>query len=117
MEMRNYVIHLQRLLVDMILRNIFQTIDVYKRQVYRIVVGEIDWHTVFSTFYWGGPFLRFSWYVTEIVLLYLFFYVIMRSSVSKQHKIYILTFLILLMMGVLIATKQPIWSVSYTHLK
>lgn len=31
---------------------------------------------------------------------------------SKQHKIYILTFLILLMMGVLIATKQPIWYIE-----
>lgn len=95
-------------------RVIFPLITAYivTLPVYRIVVGEIDWHTVFSTFYWGGPFLRFSWYVTEIVLLYLFFYVIMRSSVSKQHKIYVLTFVILLMMGVLIATKQPIWYIE-----
>ena len=31
---------------------------------------------------------------------------------SKQHKIYVLTFVILLMMGVLIATKQPIWYIE-----
>lgn len=80
--------------------------------VYRIVKGTIDWHTLFSTLYWGGPFLQFSWYVTEIVILYLFFYVIMRSSVSKQYKIYILTFVVLFMMGVLFITRQPVWYIN-----
>lgn len=80
--------------------------------VYRIVVGVIDWHTVFSTFYWGGPFLRYSWYVTEIIILYLFFYAIMRLPMNKRHKIYTLTFAVFLMMGLLIVTKQPIWYIE-----
>lgn len=80
--------------------------------IYRIVKGTIDWHVVLSTLYWGGPFLQFSWYVTEIILLYIFFYVTMKLHMNKQSKIYILTFLVLLMMGVLVFTKQPIWYIE-----
>lgn len=80
--------------------------------IYRVVRGTIDWHTVFSTLYWGGPFLQFSWYVTEIIILYLFFYVTMKSSMNKQNKIYTLTFVVLLMMVVLFVARQPIWYIE-----
>ena len=80
--------------------------------IYRIVRGTIDWHTVFSTLYWGGPFLQYSWYVTEIIILYLFFYVTMKSSMNKLKKIYTLTFVVLLMMGVLFVARQPIWYIE-----
>lgn len=49
---------------------------------YYFCVGEFSISEVISTLYWGGPFLKFSWYVTEIAVLYLLFYLVFKFTLS-----------------------------------
>lgn len=80
--------------------------------VYRIVIGSFDWRTVISTLHWGGPFLKFSWYVSEIVILYLLFFISMKIMIKEKAKIWLLTSLVLLLTCVMIVTHQPIWYIE-----
>lgn len=80
--------------------------------VYRIVVGPFDWRTVFSTLHWGGPFLKFSWYVSEIVILYLLFFISMKLQIKEKSKIWLLTSLVFFLICAMIVTQQPIWYIE-----
>lgn len=58
------------------------------------------------------PLLPYSWYVTEIILLYLFFYITMRFI--PKYKLIILSLTITCMMIGLLLAKQPHWWVNAT---
>lgn len=78
--------------------------------VYRIFAGPIDWMKVLETVGWGGPYLRFSWYVTEIIGLYLLFYLTMRPTfLAVNVKVTILSVCIAIVMGTLAVLQQPLW--------
>lgn len=51
---------------------------------YYFCVEEFSLPEVVFTLYWGGPFLRFSWYVTEIAVLYLLFYLVFNFTLSTN---------------------------------
>lgn len=77
--------------------------------VYGLIKGSIDWHNVLTTLYWGGPYLKYSWYVTEIAVLYLIFLVTMRVGKSIMSKMVMLTSVVILLIALLVITRQPIW--------
>lgn len=76
---------------------------------YALFQGAIDWGNVLSTLYWGGPYLKFSWYVTEIAILYLLFYGCAGRSKSSKHLAVFLSVGILLLLGLMFLTRQPSW--------
>ncbi len=80
--------------------------------IYAWIKGPIDWQNVIATCYWGGPYLRYSWYVTEILILYILFYGVMRLKTSIKAKITVLTWTVLAFMGIMILTHQPIWYIE-----
>lgn len=80
--------------------------------VYAIFRGRIDWHNVFATLLWGGPYLKFSWYVTEIVVLYILFYFSARISRSRIMLTGILSASVFVLIVVLFVTKQPVWYIN-----
>lgn len=82
--------------------------------VYALLRGPVDWRTFWNTLLWGGPYLRYSWYVTEIVVLYGVFFFIMRIKGRVDAKRVIITIIVLLLIGLLIVTKQPNWYVIST---
>lgn len=77
--------------------------------VYALLRGSIDWKTVLGTLSWGGPYLKFSWYVTEILILYGIFYMVMRTKCDIRKKRTGLTLSVLLFTTILVVTKQPNW--------
>ncbi len=77
--------------------------------VYALLRGAVDWRMVLKTLAWGGPYLRYSWYVTEIVVLYVVFFLVMRRKSRVDTKRIALTAIVLLMMALLIVTRQPNW--------
>lgn len=77
--------------------------------VYSIVKGPIDWNLVFSTLTWGGPYLRYSWFVTEIIAVYILFYASMRLGLSEIRKLIVLTLLVVMLMLALFCLHQPLW--------
>lgn len=77
--------------------------------IYNLLIGPIDWQKVFLTILWGGPYLQYSWYVSEIIIVYLLFFLVTKwKGTSSNHVVY-LSFSILLLMAILIFTKQPLW--------
>lgn len=64
--------------------------------------------SLFST----NPLLPYSWYVTEIVLLYLLFYITMRFV--PKYKIITLSLIIICMMLGMLLTKFPHWWINAT---
>ncbi len=80
--------------------------------VYAWLKEPIDWCDVIATCYWGGSYLRYSWYVTEILILYVLFYGIMRLKTSIKTKVIGLTLAVLAFMGTMILTHQPIWYIE-----
>lgn len=58
------------------------------------------------------PLLPYSWYVTEIILLYLLFYITMRFI--PKYKLIILSLTIICMMIGLLLAKKPHWWVNAT---
>lgn len=77
--------------------------------IYALLKGPIDWLNVVKTIDWGGPYLRFSWFVTEIVVLYIVFFIVMRPNYTMNAKRIVLTSGVILLMVILIATRQPNW--------
>ena len=77
--------------------------------IYSLLKAPIDWQEVFSTILWGGPYLKFSWYVTEIAGIYLLFYITMRLKAKLVNKLITLSVEILMLMTVLFFANQPIW--------
>lgn len=75
--------------------------------VYAFCIGPVDWMEVLTTLYWGGPYLQFSWYVTEIVVLYLLFF--LSAKMFPKHLALCLSFMTVGFWGVLLAFKQPLW--------
>ena len=77
--------------------------------VYAMQKGPINWYLLVETLGWGGPYLKYSWYVTEIIGVYVLFYVSMKNKMQLNSKLLILSMLVLIFMGVLWTTHQPIW--------
>ena len=77
--------------------------------VYALFQGAIDWGDVLSTLYWGGPYLKFSWYVTEIAILYSLFYACARHNKSSKQLAMSLSVAVLLLVTLMFATRQPSW--------
>lgn len=80
--------------------------------VYAVFKGKIDWHNVLVTLSWGGPYLKFSWYVTEITALYLLFYVCAKISGSENRLAWSLSISAFLLIIVLFITRQPVWYIN-----
>ena len=80
--------------------------------VFEIFRGTVDWTDVLLTLYWGGLYLKFSWYVTEILVLYLLFYSCAKLSKSPKQLMHMLTFAVIALMAVMIATQQPLWYIN-----
>lgn len=80
--------------------------------IYAIFNGPIDWINVLKTVGWGGPYLKFSWYVTEIVVLYVLFYCSARISSSVRMLAWVLSAAVLVLMAVLFVCKQPVWYIN-----
>jgi membrane-bound acyltransferase YfiQ involved in biofilm formation len=80
--------------------------------VYALLRGPVELKTVVSTLVWGGPYLKFSWYVTEIIVVYVLFYVTMILPCRYAIKLRILTCLVAMMMILLLVCHQPIWYVE-----
>lgn len=89
----------------------FMTAYAVTLPVYALLKGSIDWLMVLETLDWGGPYLKFSWYVTEIVALYCLFYFIMKLKVTMNAKLWLLTIAVVLSMGVMVALHQSSWYV------
>ena len=77
--------------------------------IYSFLKAPINWNDVFSTIFWGGPYLKFSWYVTEIAGIYLLFYITMRLKAQLVNKLIILSVEVLTLMSILFIANQPIW--------
>lgn len=77
--------------------------------VYALFQAPIDWGNVLSTLYWGGPYLRLSWYVTEIAILYMLFYTCAKFSKSSKMLAMSLSIAVLLLLILMFATRQPSW--------
>lgn len=80
--------------------------------LYAIFKGPIDWHNVIRTITWGGPYLKFSWYVTEIAVLYILFYICAKISRSVKMSAVCLSAAILLLIFALFVSKQPVWYIN-----
>lgn len=80
--------------------------------VYAWLVRPIDWQNVFSTLLWGGPYLRYSWYVTEIIVVYFLFYITMKLPIEQKHRLLALSALIVILMVSLYLARQPIWYIE-----
>lgn len=80
--------------------------------VYAVFCGPIDWQNVLETLYWGGPYLKFSWYVTEIAVLYLAFFGCAKCSKNTSRLATLLTLFVIFLMGVLFVTHQPVWYIN-----
>lgn len=79
---------------------------------YQIFKGSIDWMEVITTLYWGGPYLQFSWYITELIILYSIFYVTMKFCDKKGHGIHMMTLAVIMLMALMFITKQPVWYIE-----
>lgn len=79
--------------------------------IYSFLKAPINWNDVFGTIFWGGPYLKFSWYVTEIAGIYLLFYSTMRLKAQLANKLIILSVEVLILMAILFIANQPIWYV------
>lgn len=77
--------------------------------IYSLLKAPINWDDVFSTILWGGPYLKFSWYVTEIAVIYMLFYITMRFRAQLANKLIILSVEVLTLMSILFIANQPIW--------
>jgi len=77
--------------------------------IYSYFVGPIDWENVFGTMYWGGPYLQYSWYVTEIVVLYVMYYLSMKRKAPYISNIKFLSLCVCFLMFVLFICRQPEW--------
>lgn len=75
--------------------------------IYGILVGEIDWKELVLTIITGGPYLKYSWFVTEIVLLYAIFWFVMKTTLSEKIKIWLLTLIIILLIGIISIRRLP----------
>lgn len=59
--------------------------------IYWFRVGPIDPITILRSLYSPDPFLKFSWYVSEIIILYLLFYACFRFPFSLRKKALLLS--------------------------
>jgi len=88
----------------------------FSLSVYAVFKAPIDWSLVWETLYWGGPYIRFSWFVSEIVVLYLLFYICAKVDRYRQKKgnllIVSLSCAVLILTIVLFVSKQPVWYIN-----
>ena len=76
--------------------------------IYAVYQGSFDWTNVIGTLYWGGPYLKFSWYVTEIAVLYLLYYGCAKCSKNASQLGSMLTISVALLMCALFIAHQPV---------
>lgn len=77
--------------------------------IYALIQGPVRLDTFLTTLLWGGPYLRFSWFVSEIAVVYLMFLIAMKMGGCLLSKLTRLTLFIVVLMGMLFATSQPLW--------
>ncbi|MCM1405584.1 MAG: acyltransferase [[Clostridium] fimetarium] len=77
--------------------------------IYAVCKGPIKAETLATTLIWGGPYLKFSWYVSEIAVVYLLFFIAMKIGSTYRLKLLILTTLIVALTLGLLITRQPLW--------
>ena len=77
--------------------------------VYEILVKPVDFTRLLKTLLTGGEYLMFTWYVSIILIVYLIFYVVMRSPVRESRKSVGLTISIVVFMIVMSVLNQPLW--------
>ena len=85
----------------------FVTAYIFSLVIYAIFKGGIDWANVWTTLAWGGPYMKFSWYVTEIAVVYFLFY--FSFKIHFDGKLIILNGLIIAVIILLILLHQPYW--------
>lgn len=90
----------------------FLTAYSFSLLIYASFKGPIDWVNVVSTLYWGGSYLQFSWYVTEIVILYIVFYMCAKVCKNVRRLSTCLYFAVVLLIALLMFTKQPVWYIN-----
>lgn len=92
------------------------TTYVVSSPVYAIFKEQIEWREVCETLYWGGPYIRFSWYVSEIVVLYLLFYVCAKADTYRNKNgnllLVSLSCVVLILAIVLFLSKLPVWYIN-----
>lgn len=77
--------------------------------IYVLIKGPIDIKLLCETLFWGGPYLRYSWYVSEILIVYVLFYFAMKQFTTIRMKIMLLSVVIIAFMAILYVFKQPLW--------
>ena len=80
--------------------------------IYAVYRGSIDWTNVIGTLYWGGPYLRYSWYVTEIAVLYLLYYGCAKCSKNASQLASMLTISVALLMCAWFIAHQSVWYIN-----
>lgn len=74
-----------------------------------IVIGrKVDWVHLFTYWFLSDINLRYGWYVTEIIILYLLFYVTFRHFAPKAA-LAVVCAIVFFAITVLVITKAPIW--------
>lgn len=104
-------VYLKNFLRHRLIRTILPLLTAYiiTIPIYRFVVGPFNWNIIFTTILWGGPILRFSWFVSEITILYILFYVCMRLPFGLNAKLTIITTITIVLICVMTIFNQPIW--------
>lgn len=77
--------------------------------IYILFQGPIDWDNVLFTLYWGGSYLKFSWYVKEIAILYMLFYTCAKYSKNSRMLAISLSVVVLILLILMFATRYPSW--------
>lgn len=80
--------------------------------VYYLFEGSINWKNVLATLAWGGPYMKFSWYVTEILFIYILFYVCFKYGRTERQRVLSLIVSIALLIIILIFLRQPVWYIQ-----
>lgn len=75
--------------------------------------GAIDGSLVIKRMLSANPYLPYSWYVSEIVIIYIVFYIVAR--VNQERLAWVLTIVILCLLACGIAIDLPSWWTSSTH--
>lgn len=72
---------------------------------------DIDWPCLFTWWFVSNANLLYGWYVTEIIILYLSFFICFHY-IKPQHAFKILCTTIVLAIGIMIIVQAPIWYIK-----
>lgn len=78
--------------------------------LYALIKEPVNWEILIETIFWGGPFLKYSWYVSEILIMYTLFYITIKQNfITIKMRLVVLSVLIVSFMTILFVQKQPLW--------